>query len=175
MPKNGDTSFFLCRTWNRQVGGRDQVFSKNGEEHKDVLQGESDRSQPFDQSTGDIEARDDFWSFVGSYTCGYHVEQMVNIFEPIKGHSQFHSHLLMMSGGRIRHWICFWKVVSTTTGTLMMARDYGIVDQFHTVYNAEKRTPNCYTWSGRRLTQIQVTLRPFCKLPDVWICLSKKF
>ena len=134
MPKNGDTSFFPCRTWNRQVGGRDQVFSKiqlnsgillqNGEEHKDVLQGESDRSQPFDQSTGDIEARDDFWSFAGSHTYGFHVEQMVNIFVPIKGHSQFHSHMLMMSGGRIRHWICFWKVVSTTTGTLMMARDY---------------------------------------------------
>ena len=108
MPKSGDTSFFPVADGSDKLAGRDQVFSKiqlnsgillqNGEEHKDVLQGESDGSQPFDQSTGDIEARDDFWSFAGSHMYGYHVEPMVNIFVPIKGHSQYHSHILMLSG-----------------------------------------------------------------------------
>ena len=38
-----------------------------------------------------------------------------------KSHSQFHSSILMLSGGHVRHWIFWWKVASTTIGKLMVA------------------------------------------------------
>ena len=58
---------------------------ERGEEHSDVLQRESDRSQPSDQETDDVEARSDFWSTSGNHNYRHHVELRVNLYVPNEG------------------------------------------------------------------------------------------
>ena len=42
----------------------------------------------------------------------------------MNGHSQYHSNIFRLSGGRIRHWMHCWTVVLTTVGTLMVVGNY---------------------------------------------------
>ena len=74
-----------------KLSGREQVFRRSksirdhparGEEHKDVLQGESDGSQPLDTMTDDSEARNDFWSNAGNYIYRHHGEPRVKLYVP---------------------------------------------------------------------------------------------
>ena len=46
-----------------------------------VLQGESDGSQPLDQQAEDVEARNDFWSISGNHIYRHHVEPRVKLCE----------------------------------------------------------------------------------------------
>ena len=75
------------------MSGRDQVFrrstsiqddSARGEAHNDVLQGESDASQPLDTQTDDSEARSHFSTIVANYICSQHVEPRVKLHGPIE-------------------------------------------------------------------------------------------
>ena len=38
-----------------------------GEEHNEVLQGESDGSQPLDKLADESKVRNDFWTIAGNY------------------------------------------------------------------------------------------------------------
>ena len=73
MPKNCNNFKFRFADGAVKLAGRDQVFRKSisfqehpalEEKHNDVLQGESDGSQPKDQQTDDAEARNDFSCFL---------------------------------------------------------------------------------------------------------------
>ena len=57
-PKNGQNFHIPDRRWNSQI---------RGEEHNDVLQGESDGSQPLDKLADDSKVRHDFWTIAGNY------------------------------------------------------------------------------------------------------------
>ena len=84
----------------------------------DVLQGDTHGFTPSDkQMTHDIAARHGFWSMSGNYTYRHHVQ--VSNFTC---HSRYHSSILTSSGGQIRHRTYCWKIVSTTTETIMVAR-----------------------------------------------------
>ena len=56
-----------------------------GEEHHDVLQGESDGSQPLDTRTDDGEVRSDFWTVAGIYFHRHHVEPRGILYVPNEG------------------------------------------------------------------------------------------
>ena len=67
MPKNGDQ--FIGQSSGFPNTHRNfWITPARGEEHKDVLPGESDGFPPTDQHADDVEARDDFWSTLGSNT-----------------------------------------------------------------------------------------------------------
>ena len=75
-------------SWRKEI----RVFLKSiqnlparGEEHNDVLQGESDVSQPSDLKTDDVEARSEFWS-ISIYR--HHVGPRGNLYVPNEGSFQ---------------------------------------------------------------------------------------
>ena len=53
----------------------------------------------------------------------------------------------------MRHWTYCWKVVSTTTETIMVARSSRGREPVYPGHNMEP--PNGYMWSGRSLTNVQ--------------------
>ena len=60
---------------------------EQGEERNDV-HGDTDGSYPSDKPlTGDIEARDDFWSISGNHICRHHVQPRVKLYVPKEGSS----------------------------------------------------------------------------------------
>ena len=115
MPKNGVDFKFPVADGSHKLAGRDQVLRTptliqddpaRGEEHHDVLQGESDGFQPTDQQADTVEARDDFWSISGNHHVGPWCLR------------------LTLSGGQVRHWMCCWKVARTIVGTWMVAGNH---------------------------------------------------
>ena len=87
MPKNGEKSQRLdpqmeqssclgkIRAFRRSILIQDH--QTRDEEHKDVLQKESDASQPLDTRTDDGAARNDFWTIEGNFIYRHHDEARV--------------------------------------------------------------------------------------------------
>ena len=82
---------FICPVADMSVklAGRDQVFRTSasiqehlarGEEHNDVLQGESNGSQLSDQRTDDAEVRHDFLGISWNFVHRHHVETRVKTY-----------------------------------------------------------------------------------------------
>ena len=93
MPENGEEFVLSSQmdqsSWQEEIWYSEhppffQDHPARGEEHNDVLQGESDGSQPLDQKADDIEARTDFWSISGDHVYR-HVEPSVNVYVPHEG------------------------------------------------------------------------------------------
>ena len=106
--QDGESFTFPVADGSVKLAGRDQAIRESTsiqdrplrrDEHNGVLQGESDGSQPSDQQTDDTEAQDDFWSIYR-----HHVQP--SVLE--EGHSQYHSSLLTLPGGRTQHWMYRW-------------------------------------------------------------------
>ena len=56
-----------------------------------------------------------------------------------------------VSGGKVRHWMCCWKVALATLGLLRVARNYrGHWTGFTQFTALSEESPNGDTWSGRR-------------------------
>ena len=105
-PKNGEHFIFPIANGTVKLSGRDQVFRRStsihdhparGEEYNDVLQGESDGSQPLVLVTDDSEAR----TFFGLSKGTAFIVITLNSLCRMKNHSQYHSHTLTLSGGRM--------------------------------------------------------------------------
>ena len=52
------------------------------EDLREDLQGNSEKSQPTDETKDDAEARSDFWSMEGDFICRHHVEPRVQLHLP---------------------------------------------------------------------------------------------
>ena len=86
MPKNGEHVLFRIADGTVELSGGDQVFRGStstrddlarDQQQNDVLQGESDGSQPLDTLTDDGEARNDFLHYRWEYMYRHHVEPRV--------------------------------------------------------------------------------------------------
>ena len=77
-----------------------------GEEHSDILQGESDGSQLSDQQADDTEVRDGFWSFSRNHIYRHHLQSRVKLLIPSKGSFQ----IPLKSIAVVRQWTnhSFW-------------------------------------------------------------------
>ena len=87
--KEGEEFQFPFADGSVKLAGRDQVCRTStfiqehparGHEHKDVLQEESDGSQPSDPQTDDTEARIGFWSISGNHLYCHHVQPSIKTF-----------------------------------------------------------------------------------------------
>ena len=57
-----------------------------------------------------------------------------------KGHLQYHSSTLMLSGGQRRRWMCSSEVAWSTMGTLMVAVNFrGRLTRLHPVHNIARK------------------------------------
>ena len=92
MSKIVESFTFLVADGSFEWAGREQAFREStsiqdpplrGDEHKGVLQGESDGSQPSDQQTDDTGAQDDIWSIYR-----HHVQPRVKLYVFEEDHSQ---------------------------------------------------------------------------------------
>ena len=81
----------------------------------------------------------------------------------------------MWPGLRTQIWTCCKKAVFTIIGTSMcfeVCHTHGQVSRkLH--YCLKKKPPKGCMWSGRRLTQIQATIRPAYLWPEIWWGMSK--
>ena len=87
VPKNRDESIFPYADGTMELAGSDQEVRTSiptrklpgqGEDHHDDSQGEAHGSNPAkQQSTDDIETRDDFGSISGNYIYRHHVQPRV--------------------------------------------------------------------------------------------------
>ena len=136
MPQNVEKSYSLLQMEQSSCLEKNQVFRRStsirdhparGEEYNDVLQGESDGSQPLD--TDDGEARNYFWTIAGNFFIVITLNQELNSMCRLKNHSQYHSSALTLSGGRTRHWMCCWRAVLTIIGTSTVAGNHGPVSR----------------------------------------------
>ena len=93
-PKTREEFTFSSADGSVKLAGRDQVFRTptfiqdhpaQGEEHNEVLQRESDGSQPTDQQVDDVEVRHDFWRNSGSHIYRHHVAPRVKLCVPNEG------------------------------------------------------------------------------------------
>ena len=124
------------------------------------LQGELGESQPT-EFTDDAEARADFWSMQGDFTCRHHNEPRVQFLVPKE--ETFPIQLKYFDVAR-----------STQTDLAILQEkrvdDYWIVDSnknlsdswkgFTKLILLKEKCPKRYIWSEERLTKIQKTTRP---------------
>ena len=88
MPKNGELVFPFAggNTVGRERSGIPKFhFLARGEEHNDVVQGESDGSPLSDQQADDADAWHDFWSFSGNHIYRHHFQERVVLHVPKEG------------------------------------------------------------------------------------------
>ena len=157
MPKNGEEFIFSVADGSFKLAGWDQVFRKSasrqehparGEEHNDVPQGESDGSQLSDHQTDYIEARNDFWSISGHHIYRHHVQPRVKLYVPKEGSFPTPLKHIDVSGGRIRRWMCCWKVASAIGMLTVTVHYQGHWTGFTQFTILSEKPPNGYTWSG---------------------------
>ena len=85
MPKKGNEFIFYSlsqmdqSSWPEDLEYSEHPYLARGEEHNDVLQGESDESQPLD----------DFWSISGNHNCRHHVQHRAKLHVPKEGSFPF--------------------------------------------------------------------------------------
>ena len=89
MTKMVNISSFRIEDGTVKLSGRGQIFRRStstrdhparGEEHNDVLQGESDGSPPLDTQTDNGEARNNFRTVAGNEIYRHHVEPRVKLY-----------------------------------------------------------------------------------------------
>ena len=146
MPQNVEKILFPVADGTVKLSGGYQVFRRSsstrdhparGEEYNDVLQGESDGSQPSD-TLRRTKPEIIFGPSLGFFLYRHHVEPRVELHVPTEeSFSQYHSSALTLSGGRIRHWMCCWRDVLTIIGTLTVAGNHRSMDRFHAGYKTE--------------------------------------
>ena len=152
-------------------GGNNVLGVKKTEKE---LQGNSEGSQPTDETKEDAEARNDFWSMEGDFICRHHVEPRVQPCVPKE--ETFPLPLKYMDVTRTTH---------TKFDVLRDSRvdDFWNVDVDRNVSDSwtgftkftllDEKSPTGHTWSGRRLAQIRATTRPDCLWPEIWTGMSK--
>ena len=102
MLKSGDKLQIPCRRWNSQDGRKrlgtpNQLNARRSCTRRgDVLQGESDGSQPSDHQADDTKARHDLWSISGNHLYRFHVQRSIRRVIPKNNSSTW-----MLSSGRI--------------------------------------------------------------------------
>ena len=143
-------------------GGNNVLGVKKTEKE---LQGNSEGSQPTDETKEDGEARNDFWSMEGEFICRHHVEPRVQPCVPKE--ETFPLPLKYMDVTRTTH---------TTFDVLRDSRvdDFWNVDVDRNVSTLlDEKSPKGHMWSRRRLAQIRATTRPDYLWPEIGTGMSK--
>ena len=146
-----------------------------GESHRDFL-GESEGSlPPPEDSLPDAgEAINDFWSMSGNFMYRHHVEPRVKLYSPreesfpiplkyIDVSRTTHTNLDVMQESRIGD---YWNI----DGSRDLSDPWTGFTQFTLL---EKKPPEGYMWSGRRLTRKQLTSRPDHLWTEIWKTMGR--
>ena len=90
LPDRGRNSKIVWkRSWSPRIHQRrDQLVMS--EDLREEIQGNTEKTQPTDETKDDAEACNDFWSMEGDFIYRHHVEPRVQLSVPKKKHSQVH-------------------------------------------------------------------------------------
>ena len=172
-PRNGKYFIFPIADGTVKLSGGDQVLRtptfirdnpERGEERGNLLEESDGSPPPQDSLPGDGEARTDFWSISTNYIHRHHVEPRVKLYYPfplkyIDVFRNTHTNLDVLQESRIDD---NWNIDGS--------RD--LCDSWTGFTRFEKKPPDGYMWSGRRLTRRQLTSRPDHSWPELWTKLA---
>ena len=165
-PKNGDIFIFSIADGTVKLSGREYGIRKStltrdrpgkSEDIRGDLQGNSEKSQPIDETKDDAEARKDFWSIGGNYIYRPRVQLYVPKEEtfPIPQRSidvvrTTHTTLDVLQESRIDH----YRNVDVDRS---LSDSWTGFTKFTTL---NEKPLDGYVWSGRRLAKTPATTRP---------------
>ena len=136
---------------------------------REELQGNSERSQPTDETKDDAEARNVFWSIELDFIYRHHVEPRVQVYVPKE--ESLPIPLKCLDVTRTTHTNLDVLQESRTDDCWNVNADPSLSDSwtgFTKFPILSEKPPEGYTGSGRRLTKIQATARPENLWPEVW-------
>ena len=125
------------------------------------LQGNSEKSQPIDETKDDAEARNDFWSIEGDFICRLHVEPRIQLLVPKE--ETFPIPVKYIDVTRSTHTNLDASQESRVDDSWNVDVDRSLSDSWTGITRFTppyEKLPKGFMWSSEPLTEIQATARP---------------